>query len=197
MVVNDSSTGGYIPPVAPPGPVPLEDQALQDFLQAIVVGITGMDGRTVRPRWQLEPPNLPDVGNDWAAVGILSHRPDTYAYVLHDGAGEGIDELQRHEYLDILASFYGPNCESNAAILNDGFQIEQNRTVLRQNGMGLTRVGDQRTVPSLVKDRWLYRVDLPITIKRQIRRQYNILNLLSANGRVFTGFYNPIITVEP
>ena len=46
--------------------------------------------------------------------------------------------------------------------------------------------GDLLPVPSLLKQRWLYRVDLPLTIRRQIIRTYAVENLLGLTGEVVT-----------
>ena len=53
---NDSSTGGFLLASSVNGD--LNDNALIDFLQTVVVGITGFPGAMVRPR-QAEPPNIP------------------------------------------------------------------------------------------------------------------------------------------
>lgn len=196
--MSDSSTGGYIAP--DPATAPLEDAAFDNFLQQVVVGITGLPGPMVRPRWQPEPPNLPDFGTNWCAIGETDVRPDTYAVVLHDGAanaGNGTDWLQRQEELDILASFYGPNCRSFCGLLRDGLQIPQNREALTGAGMNLVTTGAPRRVPVLIKDRWTDRIDLPFTVRRAVLRSYPVLNLLSAIGTVTidTGGYQESINV--
>lgn len=179
---NTSATGGYLAPAG--SPAPLEGTSFQDFLQALVVGITGLPGNKVFPRWQQEPPNLPPISADWAAIGITRTVRDFNANIVHDPSGNGADELQRNESVEILTSFYGPNADSFCDILSDGLQIDQNREVLFLNAMGLVATGDSITVPSIVKERWQYRVDLPMTIRRQVRRSYPILSLLSASGTI-------------
>jgi hypothetical protein len=99
-------------------------------------------------------------------------------------AGDGADEMQRHEFVELLCSFYGPDADTYCGLFRDGIQVAQNREVLQLAAMGVVGTGDPLPVPSLVKDQWLYRVDLPLTIKRQIRRNYPILNLLSAEGTI-------------
>ena len=150
------------------------------------MGLTGLPGNMVRPRWQPEPANIPDFGVDWCAFGIQRKLPDTYAQVQHDSTGEGTDKLQRHETVEILLSFYGPNADMSLELLREGLQIAQNREVLQQNSMGLVETGEAIVAPSIVKDRWLYRVDMTLTIRRQIKRVYPVLNLLSAEGDVIT-----------
>lgn len=185
--MTDSSTGGYL---IPSGAAPLEGQALLDFLQAVIVGITGLDGTMVRPVWQSEPPNLPDAGTAWCAFRITTRPSDTFPYVKHNADGQGSDALQRHEALHILCSFYdlgsGADADALAAQLRDGLSIAQNREVLTLNNMGLAKTGDLVAVPVLVKTRWLYRVDLEIVIRRQIDRTYPVLHVLTAQTTLAT-----------
>lgn len=67
-----STTGGFLPPA--PAPAPLEGAALMDAIQAWVVGVTGMDGKLVRPAWQPEPPVVPEAGASWAAFRLGEDR---------------------------------------------------------------------------------------------------------------------------
>lgn len=192
---NNSSTGGFISPAA--SPAPLEDQELNRFLQQIVVGITGLTDTSVRPRWQPEPPNLPDQSTNWAAIGVTNTTPDTFGVELHNPTGNGDDQFQRHEIITILTSFYGPNANYYCALLRDGLQIAQNREILQVNGMGLVETGSITTVPSLVKDRWLYRIDMPMIIKRGIFRSYPVLNILSSEIELDTEAVQVDINVQP
>lgn len=175
---NTSATGGPLQP-APPGP--LEGQDLLRFVQQWIVGITGMDGKLVRPRWQPQPPNIPQAGEAWAAIGITSRPSDTYPYV--NG-----DYLQRHEVLNLLSSFYdlgySGQADDLAARLRDGTAVPQNREVLTNAGFALISVGELVAVPSLLKQRWLYRVDLPIVLRREIERIYPVLTLESGDVRL-------------
>jgi len=167
-------------------PVPPQTQSFEDFLQQVFVGISGLDPTLVRPRWQPEPPNVPDKGVDWLAIGITDWDPDTYAFVRHLGAmSDGADWLQRHETVNILASFYGPNASRNCGVLRDGFQIAQNREVLQANGIGLQETGTARLVPTLLKETWRYRVDMPIVLRRMILREYEVLNILTSGITVY------------
>lgn len=189
---NTSATGGYLIPEVLPAP--LEDAALDDFLQTVLVGVTGLDPTLVRPRWQEIVPDLPDRSVDWCGFGVISRKSDTFAYIGHDGLlsqAEGADLLQRHEELNLRASFYGPNCQYYGTLLRDGLEIPQNREQLFLAGMGLVSVGDVERAPELVKNIWLSRADLPIVIRRQVLREYPVLNLLSMQGTLAT----PAITV--
>lgn len=189
---NTSSTGGYLAPSTTA--TPLEGNALVDFLQAWVAGITGIAGQYIRPRWQPEPPNIPSESTDWIAFGITKRTPDTFAAELHFGAGDGYNELRRHEVLEMLVSFYGPNADLNASLFRDGIQIDQNREALSAQNMGLVETGEPIAAPELFKEKWLYRVDLPLSIRRQIVRDYTVQNILTANGTLDNEHYTtPIV----
>jgi hypothetical protein len=174
---NTSATGGYLLP--DPTTNPIDDGALDAFLQAIVVGVTGLAGSLVRPRWQPEPPNLPDYGTDWAAIGVTDYEPDDFAVEIWNPNTLSTD-LQRQEKLSILVRFYGPNARSYSGLFRDGLQLDQNREQLYINGFALVNTGRPLRVPELIKDRWLDRVDIPWTCRRAIDRNYQVLSLVSA-----------------
>lgn len=187
-MTNTSATGGYLLPEGPPAPGPLQDDALADFFQAILVGLTGIDGKMVRPKWQANPPGNPGQGIDWIAFGVEMQDSDGFAFVQHVGGadgGNGADVFQRNENLHITCNFYGPNCGAFASQVSDGLLIEQNRAVLTANGMGLTDAGKPRRVPDYLNMLWYPRVDLVLIIRRCVQRVYPILNLLSADGTVY------------
>lgn len=178
---NDSSTGGYIVPTSAP---PLDDDALHDFLQVMVAGITGLDGTLVRPRWQAEPPNWPPFGENWVAIGIVSADYDTFAWETHLDVGAGYDDTQRHQRFNLMCSFYGPNADSYAGRLLCGLGVGQNREAMFLAGMGLVACSGVTAAPMLLKERWLNRSDITVTIRREIRATYPVLSLLTAPGRV-------------
>ena len=184
--MNDSSTGGYLTPSVTPAP--LQGDSLNTFIQPVIVGITGLPGAMVRPAFQTEPPDAPDGGTAWAAFRYTSRKTDNYPFVGHNT--DGSDTLRRHEEIDILVSFYDLGssglADQYAALLRDGLSIPQNLEVLKQNGMGFVGCGEITTVPVILKQRWLYRVDLPFTIRREIVRVYQVLNLLTATATVTT-----------
>lgn len=195
---NNSSVAGFLTPL--PSPAPLEDQALDDFFQEIVVGLTNLPEDLVRPRWQPEPPTQPEATVDWMAVGVIDEEPDTYAVVRHAQTADPdapVDELQRHENIDVLVSSYGPNARGNLKLVADGFLIPQNLAVLTENGMGL--VGTSRIVaaPDFVKEKWLRRFDLHILVRRNVTRTYNVLNVNSANITETTGTFTDEIVITP
>lgn len=180
--MNDSSTGGYLAPSA--SPAPLEGQALNRFLQQVFVGITGLTGTLARPRWQAEPPDIPAFGTDWMAFGIVRRRGDAFSSTVHNPTGNGNDSVYRQEIIEILCTFYGPDADNYASILREGLFVAQNREVLQLNAFGLVEVGEAIAVPDLIKDRWTYRVDISVRLRRSILRTYPVLNILSADATV-------------
>lgn len=116
----------------------------------------------------------------WAAIGITNRRADTNAVVIHGPTGNGADTIQRHEEFDLLCSFYGPAADDAASLLREGLSVAQNREPLFLADMGLVSASDTITAPALINDRWQYRIDMTVTIRRQIRRTYPVLNILTA-----------------
>jgi hypothetical protein len=186
-MANDSSTGGYLVPSSTP---PLEDIALDAFLQGAVVGMTGLPGPLVRPRWQETVPKQPEANVDWCAIGIVSETPEFSAYTKHwrgepsnpnDPAGQGYDQQIRHETLEVMASFYGPNSRGNAKLFRDGISVGQNREAFVLQNMNFVSA-DCKVVNAseLINEIWFRRVDLTFMVRREIDRTYPVLNILSA-----------------
>lgn len=184
---NTSATGGYLSPGGATTP-PLEDQALEDFLHDVIAGVTGIGDTLVRPLWQPEPADIPGRAVDWCAFG-LPDRPqrDAYPVIAHDpaaGAGQGADILIRNESLRLRTTFYGPNCQANATLFADGVFVAQNREQLLTVGIKLIGAGEPTKAPELIKGQWYSRCDLDVMLRRAIRREYPVLNLLSAGGQI-------------
>ena len=97
---NDSSSGGYLLPAS--APAPLEGLDLLRFVQQWIVGVSGLPGEQVRPRWQPEPPDIPQAGTCWAAVGFSRPRR---RISINGGTNTTTFNLQRHG-LVTLTSFY-------------------------------------------------------------------------------------------
>lgn len=192
-MANDSTTVGYLTPDA--APAPLEDDALDTFLHDLFVGVTGLPGDMMRPRWQEEPPTQPKRGTDWMAFGVMDEDPDTYAATFHNA--DASSETQRHENIDILVSSYGPHARANLKLLRDGLQVEQNRAVLSANAMGLVETGRIVTAPSIVKDLWQKRFDMTVKIRRQDRRVYQVRSINSAGIGLDTEVMKTTINVNP
>lgn len=177
-----------VPYILPSPPPIIEGAALQDLLQEWVSGVTGLSGALVRPRWQAEPPNIPPAATVWAAIGIQNRAADTFPYLAHDD--ENFSQLQRNEVLDVMTSWYDTGIDGQAdvmmALFRDGTAIPQNLEVIGASGLMLRGIGDAIAVPPLFKTRWLYRVDLPVQMIRQVDRTYAILSVASARGTLIT-----------
>jgi hypothetical protein len=193
--MNTSATGGYLVPISTHHEK--NDSELADLLQSVVVGLTGLPGTLVRPRWQVDPPNIPDTitpdsnGNTitWAAIGVTDRVGDILASSQHgdslgEDAGLGQTTIIMNEVLSVLVSFYGAAAERNAQRMRLGFQVSQNREILRQNGFGFVDCGDPKNVPELINQRWLFRVDLPFRVRYQQKYDYAVLDIASVQGTV-------------
>jgi hypothetical protein len=173
---NDSTTAGYLLPTST---APSADLDLDKILQHIIVGLTGLPGNMVRPRWQPTNPKQPEANANWCAVGVTNVKRDANSTVIHDPTGDGSDTLIRHEKVEALASFCGPQGQQYAEVCRDGFWIPQNNAMLRQYDAGFTDAGDIRSVPELVNQQWRRRYDLAFTIRRKVTRTYNVRNIES------------------
>lgn len=181
---NTSATGGGLLPSS--ANLPLNDSTLHNVLHDWIANVTNIDNTNIRPRWQPESPNIPDVGVDWVAFGVTSKETVGTPYVAHYAASmqypNGYDELRSHRLLRVLVSIYGPNAESNENILRSSLFIEQNQESLKAYNMALIGTGNSTTIPEFLKEQWIYRVDLPLEIKQQIILDYPVLNLLSSQA---------------
>lgn len=176
---NTSATGGYLTQSSSS----IDGLALRRFLQSVIVGVTGLNATLVRPMWQQNPPPIPSIDVDWCGFAIMTQRPEKGAF--HEQLDAGGATLLRHEELDLLCAFYGPNCLVNAGLLRDGLElIAQNREQLFLAGMGVNGFSDITHAPELVNDRFFDRADITMTIRREIRRSYDILHFVGASGNV-------------
>ncbi len=171
----------------------LDDDDLFDFFHDYIAGLTGLDGSLVLPRWQSEAPVIPPSGTpNWCGFGMTAYKADTFVAEVQKGTG-GM-EMHRHEELTLMVSFYGKNPVYYARVLRDGMQLSQNLEVLSQNSMGLVESGEVTLIPSLLKELWLKRADLPITIRRQVVRGFPVLNLLGTSATLYNERYSETVT---
>lgn len=166
-----------LPTVTPTLPGKL---TLIEFIQSVLVGVSGLPGTLVRPEWQVAPPKQPDIFTNWLAFGIMSTKLDTYAWVDADAAGN-VSSI-RHQDLEVTCRFYGPAAYDNAGVLSNGFQIPQNRAVLKSGNMDFTNNGEIMHVPDLVNERWVDSYQMSIFLKREVQPFYPVLTINSASG---------------
>ena len=187
MPTQDSSTGGYLSPGIS---ADLEGQALEDFLQTVVVGIVGLPGAMVRPRWQEDAPDAPPMETNWAAIGVNRRRNEPFAYVEHSPGYSGVnpnDRVERPQELEVLVSFYGPASDMNAQQWTEGLQVALNREAMQQNGFALIETEDPIAAHEQMQDgRWRRRIDVNSRFRRTLTRTYPILNVESAQGVLHT-----------
>lgn len=181
-MANTSATGGYLAPAG--SPATSEDADLEDVLQPMVVGISGLSGPMVRPRWQEKPPKQPEPDVNWCAIGVHNTKTVANPAIDHDGSDDGHDQYQMHEELEVLCSFYGPQAQAYASILRDGIFIPQNSEAVKALRMAFYGASDIRPVPELVNQQWVRRYDLFIYMRRQVVRAYPVLNILSADPEI-------------
>jgi hypothetical protein len=177
---NTSATGGYLTPTTP---APTGDIALDRFLSNLIAGVTGIPGNLVRARYIAEPAPVPLASVDWVAFGVtaIDRQPGTPA-IFHFGSGDGHDEIQEHELLTVLMSFYGPNCEQNAALCRDGLHIAQNWEQANSRELYYEEVRGIVVLAEQVNTQWYRRADMEVRIGRGVTRSYDVLNVLNASG---------------
>jgi hypothetical protein len=176
---NTSATGGYLQPQATP--IVTEDATLRAFLHDVISAITGLSSDKVRQAWQASPAPTPGIDVDWSAFAVVQQVADFDSYQGEHLTGSTM-ALLRHETVEVLCTFYGPNCQSYAARLVDGMYLSQNRDVMRSVGVGSFDFSPIVHAPELFNDRYIERVDVTMTLRREIRRDYPILSLLAADG---------------
>lgn len=185
-MANTSATGGYLVPTNSI----LDGQDLKDFIHDFLVGNTGLPEDLVRPAFQKLVPTIPDFSVDWMAFNISERRITNTSPLVQ--IGEILVQLV-YEDLDIVCYFYGPNATLNCGILRDGVRIGQNREVLQLNGFGLRGTSDLRYMPPLLNQQYDEHCDITISLTREIRKEYDILPLLNAQGEVSAQAANGVV----
>jgi hypothetical protein len=190
-MATSSAAAGFLAPVS----APTYDVALEDTFHPAIVGITGIPGNLVRPRWQPEPPQQPAFNVDWCAFGITVISADEHPYEVQ---GMDVLSMERDELINTLISFYGPNSSSNCARFRDGLSLSQNRDTLRAAGITVMEVGDATILPALLKETWVKRVDTRVIYRRRSIRTFPVLPLLSGElGLDNESYVTPIQVNNP
>lgn len=166
-----SATGGYLttsPPLQP------RDADLEDIFQGTFSGITGIPPSLVRPAWQSTVPNQPEFDVNWMAFRVSEDDAEQFPHLQHRPVGDGVTDLTRDEFYEILTSFYGPGCGQAMSALRDGIMLDQNRRDLGAHGIKLLSVGKPVKLPALLKDQWVKRIDLRLRFARRVIKTYQI-----------------------
>lgn len=163
----DSTSDGYIPASG----VVQNDQGLEDVFQGLIVGITSLQGKMVRPRWQNEPPPLPKISENWCAFGVKNTRSNDGPYFQQNKEDMG---NIRHESIEVLLSFYGPQGQHFANLFKDGLGIPQNIAQIRAHKIKFTGCGEILTAPDFLNNQYVHRYDMTATFNRQVKRSYAV-----------------------
>jgi hypothetical protein len=178
--VPDSSTGGYLQQVSGP----TEGLDLRRFIGTMLAGVSGISSTLVRPAWQTNPAPVPGIDTNWMAFAILARRADNDPYQIETNSGLGLSMIV-HEEMDVLLTFYGPDCIQKAAETRDGFELSQNSESLKIAGMVCVDLSDIIHAPEMVNGRYFDRADTTMRLRREIRREYAVLNFVSASGYIY------------
>lgn len=201
---NTSATGGVLFPI---GTLPLDDVELDAVFQTLAVGITELPGDLVRPRWQTAadvPGNLggtpkqPEPGVNWCAIGVVNVKQSAGPWLVYD-ENTNTELYWDHEELTVMATFYGPNCQSFMRLLRAGLNVPQNTESLLPYMIRYVGCGPIRTVPELVNQQWIRRQDISLEFRRKVIMTYGIENILISEIDLIddTGAVDDVIIVPP
>lgn len=191
-MATSSQYAGYLAPSS----APPYDNDLEDIFQAVLSAITGVQGNLVRPRWQPESGNTPDVDIDWIAFGMTVTERQWNAYQIWD-ADLNAYTVSGTETIQVHCSFYGPHNQELRRRWEDGLQIDQNLEALRAQKVKFVGMLDAVNVPALFKNQWRDRVDMKAVFQRWATRIYPITTLLSAGVDLDNEHYVTHIDVTP
>lgn len=183
--MNDSATGGFLSPAD--AVEPLDDAALEDFVQEVLAGISGLPWALVRAFPQPSVPKQPEPNVDWCGFTLGVSSADDSPALQHLPDGDGRDVYVRHESIDVMCQFYGPNAARQARLLRDGMFVPQNRERLRLKDFDFIGASAIHGTPDFVNQQWVRRFDITVQLRRRITRTYAVRNLLSVSNEVIAG----------
>jgi hypothetical protein len=169
----------------PVGPEPIYDLALQALIAQVVSNITGIAIDLCRPRYQPNPPLRPEPTVNWVAVSDTTTEPDAGPVIESINPDPGQLQETDHEHVTFLASFYGPNGQSNANRLKMGIYLATNREDLTAIDMNLVDVGTVTRASELIKQQFNQRYDLEFSFNRKIVRVYDVPRFSGADIHLF------------
>lgn len=155
----------YILPIGPP---PSDDLDLDLVFQNFAVGLTGLPGKMVRPRYQTTPAvQPPSPETNWCAVGGIREYPDQYGRLKVDPQNNAQHILTRHWTIEVLFSFYGPAGKGYVERLQNGALIPQNLDILRKEGVSYKETSEPVFAPEQIGAQWYRRRDVMLTFRSQ------------------------------
>lgn len=167
-----SENGQYLIPQQ--GMTRAETEAL---LRDLFAGCTGLKKLLVRPKWKVEPDNVPPKSETWLSFAIAS-RESPRAQVLHleTEDGTGVSRIMTHETISVLVSVFGADAEDVALRLKAALQAGQNRESLYRAGMAFVRGGDIAAMPELVGMGWRPRADMTLVFRRAPKKSHGVFH---------------------
>lgn len=179
MSNNNSTSAGWLTPVTDDVTY---DETLERQLSDWAKYVSGLPDGMMRPRWVGVQPAQSAVGINWGSFGInLISSDDNPAFVNQTDAN---NELWRHELLECLVSFYGPNGQRYASRFRDGLTIPQNNAELNTLGLSLQDFGDIMPAPELLNEQWVRRYDITVRLHRKIIRSYGINSIVEVSSTI-------------
>lgn len=187
----NSSAAGYLRSDT----APLYDKDLEDIFQRVVVGVTGLPGQLVRPRYQPDPPTMPGFDVDWASLGVAVQDDMWDAFRVTNPDGSYTVEGQ--ETILVTVSFSGPNHSAFARAWRDGLRIGQNRDDLTAQKIAFHSFAETAVLPALLKEQWVKRSEVRGTFHRWAVRHYPVLTIQAADADIFNEKFHTLVTVTP
>lgn len=165
---NTSATGGYLIPA--PG---MTRRELEELLRSVFSECTGIRKLLIRPKWQVEPDNIPPRKDTWISFAVTT-RESPRAQVLHleTENGEGVSRVMAHETFEVIVSVFGPDAEDAALRLKASLQVGQNREEMIKKSVAFVRAGNVATMPELVSMGWRPRADMTLTFRRAPEKSF-------------------------
>lgn len=172
---NDSTAPGYLTPVSA---TQAYDETLERELSQWARALSGLPSGMVRPRWTATQAALPAADVNWCGFGIIGFTADNAPAFVRQTDDDS--QLWRHEVIETLASFYGPQSQSIATMFRDGLTVEQNNETLKTNELSLADYSELTAFPELINNQWVRRYDITVRLRRKVIRDYGIKSLVSA-----------------
>lgn len=172
-MINTSTENGWLTPTDSND---VHDQVLERKISDWITGLTGMTGDVIFPRWQSDPVrSRPAMDVTWCAFGVTEVDDGANSIFIQQ---DDDAQLWRHQTLDVLFSFYGPQGQNRAVSFRDGLSVPQNNDMLKSTGLTFNSCGRLLSVPDLINNQWQRRYDLPVRLRRKLTRQYGVKSIL-------------------